>query len=83
LLTLLLSPEATPGSYLKRLAPRQSRAAESGEAMHSRTKSPKTKNHASEDDCTNERPDKYDEPSAPSQGASNDAEHSTGYSREL
>ena len=51
---------------------------------HSLPKSPKTIDQPAENDCTNERPDKYDEPSAPSQGASNDAEQqSTSYSREL
>ena len=50
---------------------------------HSLPKSPKTIDQPAENDCTNERPDKYDEPSAPNQGASNDAEHSTDYGREL
>jgi hypothetical protein len=55
---------------------------------HSRTKSPKTKNPASDDDCTNERPNKYFEPSAvfnlvAKKVASNATEHSADYSRNL
>jgi hypothetical protein len=53
-----------------------------------RTKSPKTKNRASDDDRTNKRPNKYFEPSAvfnlvAKKVASNAAEHSTDYSRNL
>jgi len=65
------------GLFLDR--PRRREAA----SGHSLPKSLKTIDQPAGNDCTNERPDKYDEPSAPSQGASNDAEHSTGYSREL
>jgi hypothetical protein len=55
---------------------------------HSRTKGPKTKNRASDDDCTNEGPNKYFEPSAAfnqvaKKVASNAAEHSADYSRDL
>jgi hypothetical protein len=49
----------------------RTKAAGSGGEKHSRTKNPKTINQSADDDCANERPDKYDEPSAPSQGASN------------
>jgi hypothetical protein len=34
------------------------------ELAHSRTNNPKTKNDASDNDCTNQRPNKYFEPSA-------------------
>jgi hypothetical protein len=52
------------------------------------TKGPKTKSHASDDDCTNEGPNKYFEPSAAfnqvaKKLASNGAEHSADYSRDL
>jgi hypothetical protein len=55
---------------------------------HSRTKSPKAKNHATDDDCTNERPNKYFEPSAAfnhvaKKVASKGAKHSADYSRNL
>jgi hypothetical protein len=55
---------------------------------HSGTKGPKTKNHATDDDCTNERPNNYFEPSAAfnqvaKSVASNAAEHSADYSRDL
>jgi hypothetical protein len=63
-------------------------AAGRAEGKHSRTKNPKTKNHASDDDCTNERPSKYFEPSAAfnqvaKKVASKAAEHSTNYSGDL
>jgi hypothetical protein len=55
---------------------------------HSRTNSPKTKYDAGDDDCTNECPNKYFEPSAAfdqvaKKLASNAAERSTDYSRDL
>ena len=55
---------------------------------HSRTKSPKTINHPAEDDCSNERPDNYFEPSAASNQVGNEvassaAKHSTDYGRDL
>src|SRR6516164_10740144 len=55
---------------------------------HSRTKSPKTKNDAGDNDCANQRPNKYFEPSAAfnqvaKKVASNAAERSTDYSRDL
>jgi len=55
---------------------------------HSRTNSPKTKNHTSDDDCANKRPNKYFEPptafnQVAKKVASNAAEHSTDYSRDL
>ena len=58
------------------------------ELAHSRTNSPKTKNDASDNDCTNQRPNKYFEPSAAfnqvaKKVASNAAERSTDYSRGL
>jgi hypothetical protein len=51
---------------------------------HSRTKSPKTKNRASDDDRTEERPNENFEPSAvfhliPQKVSSNAAEHGTDY----
>jgi hypothetical protein len=63
-------------------------AAGSDEGKHSRTKSPKTKNYASGDDGTHERPNDYFEPSAAFNQvaktvASNAAERSTDYSRDL
>ena len=56
-------------------------------AKHSRTKSPNTINHPTDDDRANERPDKYFGPSAASgQGAnkvaSDPAEHCADYSRD-
>jgi hypothetical protein len=55
---------------------------------HSRTKSPKTKSRASDDDRTKDRPNKNFEPSAvfnlvAKKVASNAAEDSTDYSRNL
>jgi hypothetical protein len=59
-----------------------------GSGGHSRTKSLKTKNYASEDDCTNECPNKYFEPAAAfnqvaKKVASNAAERGSDYSRDL
>jgi len=53
-----------------------------------RTKSPKTKNHTTDDDCTNDRPNKYFEPSAAfnqvaQKVPSNAAEDGADYSRDL
>jgi hypothetical protein len=67
--------------------PRQTKAAGSGGGP-SLPKSPKTKNYASDDDCTNERPNKYFEPSAAfnqvaKKISSNAAEHSTDYGGDL
>jgi hypothetical protein len=63
------------------------KAAGSGEG-HSRTKSPKAKNHASGDGRTDERPNKYFKPSAAfnhvaKKVAGNAANNSADYSREL
>jgi hypothetical protein len=73
---------------MKGAVARPTRAAGSGEGKHSGTNSPKTKNDASDNDCTNERPDKYFGPSAASgqvanKIASNTAEHSADYGRGL
>jgi hypothetical protein len=59
------------------------RRMESGEGKHSRTKSSNTKNHASDDDCADEPPDKYVEPAVSEQITGNDAKRSTDYSRDL
>jgi len=63
------------------------KAAGSGDG-YSRTKTPKTKNYASDDDCTNERPNKCFERSASfnqaaKKVAGNAAEHGTDYSRDF
>jgi hypothetical protein len=55
---------------------------------HSLTKSPKTKNHAADDDCTNKRPDNYFRPPAgaslvDNKVASSAAKHSANYGRDL
>jgi hypothetical protein len=44
-----------------------------GEGKHSRTKSPKTKNYPSDDDCANEPPDKYVKPALSEQITGNNA----------
>ena len=55
---------------------------------HSRTKRPQTINHPADDDCTDERPNKYFEPSAAlnqvaKKVASNAAERGADYSCDL
>ena len=48
-------------------------AAGSGEGKHSRTKSPKFIDRSADDDCTNERTEKYGDPSASNHVASSGA----------
>ena len=48
-------------------------------AGHALTKNPKTINQAADNDCEDECPDKYVEPPASIQVATNDTEHNTSY----
>ena len=50
--------------------------------MSALTKSPKTMNHPTGNDCADEYPDKHAEPPAVIQVATTEADHSTSYSRD-
>jgi len=56
---------------------------EAAKGGHSLTKSPKFIDRPADDDRTNERIEKYGDPSESNHVASNDAEYSTDYSRDL